>query len=764
MVDTVKAALSLTLDQGAGYATSPCVTATMTWSGPVTIASFQLSDYPDFDGAVWKNITPAPTWTLPAGDGTKTVHARLRDIYGLVSNSAQDTIILDTVPPKGTIDIRTSGPVQIDPVVNLSLSANDVNGINGMQLSNTGSFDGVDWVPFTPSLRWTLSPGVGVRTVYARFRDSAGLVSGTVNDTVLLSGEGAADAPGATMVIGDGSGFATEENVPVHISISNGTASWMMIAADVGFTGAAWRPFTPEFVWRLSTGDGTKLVYARLASPQGAVFYAYATVVLDTTPPAGSISINDGAAETRSPMVKLDLVASDANGVVDMRIGETADFGDAGWRPFADTVDWTFEAGEGNRTVHAVFRDAAGWVSGTVAASIRLLPPLPPPDPVPYGNISLNGGAKFARSNGVTLSLWLDNSALSSKARMRISNSPDISGDDWTPFSASMAWRLFPGQGNRTVYAVFSYRNETSPVVTGSIIIDSASPPLPVFDDLPATTTNSSIRLAGQCEPGATLTLNGRHVALSPSGRFETPMSLSMDEAGNNASTVVKVVRTAPVSEPTGPDELPVSVSGLDFLWILLAIVLLACIGVAVGARLLMRRGQMQQEGEAGAGMDGAFPETAATDPAMTVSPEPYERFMTPTPPPMRPAQGEVRETGEPSTAPPSTLAANADGEKLTIVHSVNVDDLEDEDRPRAPAETPGGRFPETVVLRSITSLPRGIPSSLGGWDLEELAAAISSGEYRTTPDGDLLVRIGARWYFGDPANSGTYLQVYRGK
>ncbi len=60
--------------------------------------AMQFSD----DGVNWSSWEPfaaSKTYTLPAGDGTKTVYIRVRDKVGLASSVASDSIILYTVLP-----------------------------------------------------------------------------------------------------------------------------------------------------------------------------------------------------------------------------------------------------------------------------------------------------------------------------------------------------------------------------------------------------------------------------------------------------------------------------------------------------------------------------------------------------------------------------------------------------------------------------------------------------------------------------------------
>jgi len=62
-------------------------------------------------------------------------------------------------------------------------------------------------------------------------------------------------------------------------------------------------------------------------------------------------------------------------------------------------------------------------------------------------------------------------------------------------------------------------------------------------------------------------------------------------------------------------------------------------------------------------------------------------------------------------------------------------------------------------VMKVLTQLPRGLPTSLGSWDLTSLASAIVDGERKTAPDGTELVKISNKWYDADYKNPGTFLK-----
>jgi hypothetical protein len=58
-------------------------------------------------------------------------------------------------------------------------------------------------------------------------------------------------------------------------------------------------------------------------------------------------------------------------------------------------------------------------------------------------------------------------------------------------------------------------------------------------------------------------------------------------------------------------------------------------------------------------------------------------------------------------------------------------------------------------VMKALTQLPRGLPTSLWNWDMGDLARTLVDGESRTAPDGTRLVRIDGVWYNADHRKAG---------
>jgi hypothetical protein len=131
----------------------------------------------------WEPYATSKSWTLTSGDGTKTVYVKFKDSAGNTSVYS-DNIILDTTPPTGSIVINGDNMYTNSIYVILTLSASDANGVSQMCFSDNG-ITWTDWEPYATSKPWTLPSGDGTKTVYVRFKDSAGNVS-TYSDTIIL--------------------------------------------------------------------------------------------------------------------------------------------------------------------------------------------------------------------------------------------------------------------------------------------------------------------------------------------------------------------------------------------------------------------------------------------------------------------------------------------------------------------------------------------------------------------------------------------------
>ena len=167
----------------------------------------------------------------------------------------------------------------------------------------------------------------------------------------------------------------------------------------------------------------------------------------DTTPPTGTIVINNNRSATSNTAVMLALTWDDGvggSGVSRMRFSDDG----AHWTPWemlVATRAYTLPGGaDGHRTVRVQYLDKANNRSAVYSDYILL------DTTASTGSVIINGGASTTVSQVVSLGLsWADGTG-SGVTRMRFSDN----GSTWTAwesFTATRAYTLPAGLGNHTV-------------------------------------------------------------------------------------------------------------------------------------------------------------------------------------------------------------------------------------------------------------------------------------------------------------------------
>jgi hypothetical protein len=266
---------------------SRSVTLDLTWRTPYsTLKELRLRDAGDSWGD-WITPTAAKSWTLPTGDGTKTVEAEFKDGDGEVSPLAIDTIVLDTVIPTGTLVINSGEAYTPDPAVTLRLTWQDsLSGVSDMRFrENAGPWG--EWTPVADNVPGALSAGDGPKKIEAQFRDRAENFSVPVAQTIFLD----QTAPTGTVTLENGRQFTGRTDVKLSIDAFDGGSglSEMRIRenAESGTgTWETWRPFAAVPPWQVSKGNGEKIVQVQVRDLVGNVSEIMEdSVILDQTPP-----------------------------------------------------------------------------------------------------------------------------------------------------------------------------------------------------------------------------------------------------------------------------------------------------------------------------------------------------------------------------------------------------------------------------------------------------------------------------------------------
>ncbi len=306
---------------------------------------------------------------------------------------------------------------------------------------------------------WTFDPasqdGSPLYTIVARATDDVGNTGSTTVTGVIVDNT----APsGASISINGGAASTASRDVSLTLAAAGATE--MRLSND-NITWSSWETYGASRSWTLSAGDGPKTVFVEYRDAAGNTARASDSITLDTVVPRiASIVIDGGAVSAPSREVTLTLYAA---GAAEMRFSND-NVTWSSWEVRAAAKAWTLSAGDGEKTVFAQFRRAAGDI--LVASDSIILDTTAPSG----ASISIDGGVAYARSRDVTLASYA-----AGATEMRFSND-DLAWSGWEAYGASRSWTLSAGDGPKTVFV--EYRDAAGNVASAndSIMLDAAAP------------------------------------------------------------------------------------------------------------------------------------------------------------------------------------------------------------------------------------------------------------------------------------------------
>lgn len=200
---------TITINNDAATTNTTSVTLNLSASDNVGVTAYYSSETnsaPAIASTSWVSITSSASYsanasfTLSSGDGSKTVYVWFKDAVGNISTVASDSIQLSTgdttAPISPSVSINGGAVSTTSTSVTLTLSASDNVGVTAYftsENSTTPSQSVSGWTAVTSTtsysgnVSFTLSSGTGTKTVYAWFKDAAGNVSSSANDTIQLN-------------------------------------------------------------------------------------------------------------------------------------------------------------------------------------------------------------------------------------------------------------------------------------------------------------------------------------------------------------------------------------------------------------------------------------------------------------------------------------------------------------------------------------------------------------------------------------------------
>ncbi|SCX82181.1 S-layer homology domain-containing protein [Alkaliphilus peptidifermentans] len=501
IIDTTPPTGSITINDGDMYTNSTTVTLNITGADENGAVEMRLSNN-NITWENWEALITTKGWTLSTGDEEKTVYLELRDAAGNTA-SYEATIILDTVPPIGSFTINSGENITNNVNVILNIVGTDENSAVEMRLSKDNS-TWTSWEALSTTKDFSLEDGDGTKTVYLELRDAAGnilaiqqsiildttppIVTGvdnggvyntaitinfnkgtaTLNDNPFTNGEGVSEEGSYILVVTDTAGNITtlefiidttppsgsitindeedytndtdvtinmtgaDENGPVEMRLSNDNVIW-----------SSWEMLLSNKSWTISDGEGKKTVYMQLRDKAGNISDFEASITLDTIPPTGSISINDGDSHTNDANVILSIIGVDENGTVEMRLSNDNTTWSS-WQTLLQAKPWMVTEGDGDKVVYIELRDMAKNVT-PLSSSIYL------DTTAPTGTIEINHGEAETTIADVNLSITANDGLGAGNIAMQFSND-NIGWSEWQPLNDNYNWNLSEGYGIKTVY------------------------------------------------------------------------------------------------------------------------------------------------------------------------------------------------------------------------------------------------------------------------------------------------------------------------
>ena len=503
----------------------------------------ETSTPPSTTTAPWS--TTAPTGYTFASAGVKTLYAWVKDAAGNISAPSSRTVTITlpdaTAPVVSGFTIPATATSLTVPIT--TFTATDGVGVTGYLVTESSAIPAVTAAGWsgTAQTSYTFS-AAGAKTLYAWAKDAAGNVSAPASRTVTITLLDTVPPVVSGFVIPASSSSLT---VPITTLIAtDDTAITGFLVKETSTvpsaTAAGWSGSAPTSYTFGSAGAKILYAWARdaagnVSAPQSAM----TTITLpDTTAPVVTgFVIPSGYNALTVPISTF--TATDDVGVTGYLLTETAAApaaGASGWSATAPT-SYTFSS-EGNKTLYAWAKDAAGHVSASRSAATTIVlsdatPPVVTVFTIPASSSSLTIAiASFTATDnvGVTGFLVSESSAV-----------PAASAAGWQ--SNAPTSYTFASAGTKTLYAwakdaagnvsaaksdtvVIAVSDRTAPVVT-SFDIPARSNSLTVL--VTSFRATDDVGVAGYL-----LTETSRQPNASASGWRSTPQaSYTFASAGN---------------------------------------------------------------------------------------------------------------------------------------------------------------------------------------------------------------------------------------
>lgn len=443
-----------------------------------------------------EGIGAAPSYSAVSGsDGQYEVPGVPAGTYALTASNAQglglglgDVVVTgeeeavtapDAVlrPLTGFFDIEAGGA--LNPAFTSSAAVTlRLAGFNAAQMAyavTTAPACAVGAPTVYAALRDVTLRGEGENMVCVQFFSEAGEKTSVLTRRIYLD----TTPPAAAYVRLDGGAAASTDvlgRVTLGVAAADaGSGLRTMKVANAAGTGcvselaaAAAEPYVALKAWVLAApaGEDVRHVCVSLGDATGNWSSPVSTSILwdPVGPSAGPVVIEGGAPFTRTPRVKVALAAA---GATAMQLTDDGTFAGRPWEPYRAQTEWIFSGIQGSHTLTVRYRDDAGNLSGTAAATIALDSEAPTAP-----SLSINGAAAYTTAATVTLTLGAGDAT-----GMQISSDGLFDSEPMQGLDSPVGFALPGTDGVKFVYARFyDDAGNFSETASAYIVLDRVAP------------------------------------------------------------------------------------------------------------------------------------------------------------------------------------------------------------------------------------------------------------------------------------------------
>ncbi|MBL91236.1 MAG: hypothetical protein CMH56_05405 [Myxococcales bacterium] len=375
--------VSLTIGDGSAFITQLTQTITLTGEG---IAEMKVGT--DSAGVTWQPYQENFMYTFSPSDVPVTLYARAHDEAGNTTDFVEAMVTFDaTAPQNAQVTLNDGSLFSNNDAYQANLSI--LGGEEGGQVILSGDLveaGAYDW-PNYPS-EVTFVAGEGDREVQVALSDSAANFSDFVSAIVIFD----LTAPVNNVAsLNQDDLYSQSEVVSLVLNVTEAHEDGLQMrvaqcslpsmprdhlnpadpmTCDPVLEDIPWAPYA-SYQNLIFNEDGAKGVQVQVqdgaGNLSGAVQRAF---VLDRLAPRSiSIAIGDGSAYV-TQRTQVVSIQDDRREATHMKIGLVEGLPGVPWQAFQDQIEVTFSEEEGEKTVYAQFRDAAGNETPSTSASV----------------------------------------------------------------------------------------------------------------------------------------------------------------------------------------------------------------------------------------------------------------------------------------------------------------------------------------------------------------------------------------------------------